>query len=187
MTEPTARYIALRELHAILGTLLGDLQGAVEMAAADGTSRPRRHYIRSGFALIEGTCFRMKQIAHLLYSEAGVALPLEQEICLLERSADLNDNGTIRPTRPRLGFRSNTLYSLRSIPEALSIHFSPDTNDQRWALLLKAVAVRDRLVHPKAAIDLEVHQDELNTAREGFEWFMEQFNESLKHIPAKAT
>lgn len=129
----------------------------------------RRAYVRSVFALIEGTTFRMKQLA-LDYNVDRLS---SAEITLLqEESYSLGDTGQLRVRQAHLQCLPNVRFAFRSLAKARGIDFRPNVSGKGWEALRESVRVRDRLMHPKDPKDLLVSDEERDLVSKAFRWFV---------------
>ena len=146
--------------------LLSDVAEAQERVHENDTPTNRRDFIRSMFACIEGVYWQLKE--DLL---TDVMLQLTDK----ERRK-LSDARTVVGPSGETAQRDNHIPvadTMRLLLKILGRHL-PDstlkTDGPGWEAFKKCIVLRNRLVHPKSAADLEVSDDELELAERTYRW-----------------
>jgi hypothetical protein len=132
----------------------------------------RRSMVRAAFALIEAMAYSLKFIAVSLpgpgsLSPGQVALAREEDY-------ELSDKGEVTIRSPRLSFLKNLRFAFIVYATAFTASFSLDVSGKGWQALQRAIKVRDRLMHPKTARDLEVTDEEKLDTINALTWLYEQ-------------
>jgi hypothetical protein len=129
-----------------------------------------RMLIRSMFATIEGIVYGMKQLAFAVNRSDG-PLTLDELLICKEITFGLKGTGEVDGSSMRLKFEPNLKFAFMVLAKAFHQTFQLDTNCPGWNHLVQSVKVRNRLAHPKRPSDLELTDDELSDAIEGYQWF----------------
>jgi len=138
----------------------------------------RRALVRSIFAFVESMLFAMKQ--EILKAPQGFTLG---EFTLLrDESYELADNGEVRAKTAKLTLKSNLKFTFASWAKATGTTCKLDLSENGWQKFQAAVRVRDRLMHPKRATDLEVSDNEIEGATAAFFWFHTTFAVSMSQV-----
>ena len=160
-----------RELAPIF-RLWAELQRDVEAARAamvsstSDTQFARRQFVRATFAKLEGLTSTLKQLSlrsPTAYSAAESAL-------LREETFSLDDKGEPRVAANHLKLAANIQFAFRMYARRLDLRFSLPTSGSEWSDLKLAMAVRNRLMHPRKPEDLTVSEAEVETASRASAW-----------------
>lgn len=132
----------------------------------------RRLLLRSIFAFCEAVAYRLKQLA--LVSPSAYKLTPAERALAAEEQYELDSSGEPRVHPAKLRFLSNLRFALRLLPKIEGAAFTPDVSGRGWQSLQRAVAVRNRLMHPKVSADLQLTADEVRDALTGYAWLHQQ-------------
>jgi hypothetical protein len=171
----------IREMMRILGQ---DCKEHYDVIEINNSQTHRRAYVRSVFAFIEGMLHLSKVSTVHLGVLFGSISPYE--LVILEGvRLEVDDKGAVisKPLYP--SFLNNVRFTFRVSAKCIGSSFNLNVNGQGWDNLRKAVKVRDRLMHPKEVLDLEVSDAEINTTKAAFEWFFISYTLS-SHYTQKA-
>lgn len=190
--ELVDNYVAVE---AALKAEVNEIVDAIGVEEADGSGIivypakvPRtkaRMLIRSMFAAIEGSIYCLKQLAFSMNTSEG-PLTLDELLICREATFGLKDNGEVYRDRMRLKFEPNLKFAFKAIAKVMHEVVRLDTNCPGWNRLVQSVKVRNRLAHPKRAADLDLTDDELRHAIEGYVWFEEQIGSLFRSASARA-
>lgn len=168
-----------QELSDFLELIQNDVTLADEELEESDTPSRRRAFIRTVFASIEGMisilqaeCLGFSERYEDPYSEAELAILREEAY-----SIDSRGRAQIRPNYAPLDARLRFV-----IPAYMRPHvsdFSLDLSGDGWQAFLEALSVRHRITHPKSLSDLDVTEDDLETTRKAFAWFMHEVLRNL--------
>ena len=151
--------------------LITDVDAVMQRLNNRDSQQVRREFIRTLFAAIEGYIWLYRQQV-IDIAKSMEALTTEEEIALSEMDYRVSDKGKIvRQARflPMLSaFRLTTKIATRLNPH-LAIDF--DTGD--WDRLRGAIAVRNRITHPKHESDLDIGDEDLTLAQGAFFWIID--------------
>lgn len=167
---PKSRPEALAELQAVYGALEGDLNLALAYGRADDTPYARRAFVRAHFALVEGLSFHMRQLAVASVGDSGFLTPAELSL-LREEVHQLDRNGRPETAARHLSFPSSLLFSMRCYAKIHGASFEPDTAGAGWEAMRKAVAIRNRMTHPKALASLDLSEEDTHAFVAAANWW----------------
>lgn len=171
MTDP------LQELHDMMAVLSDDTDRLTEIGLSEQFGR--RMYIRAMFAMVEGTVYRMKQICFSEeYGSYSSFTPAESAL-LREETYDLDDRGKVVIKQSFLLLVKNIKFAFEAFHKYFGSANNLKIDDAGWESFLKAVKIRNRLTHPKTAIDLNVSDAEFETVRRASDWFEESTSLAL--------
>jgi hypothetical protein len=163
---------SLERMAEIMKVLDSDVQKAGKLLNTEHSPYARRTFIRTLFAKLEGLTFQLKQIALERENEGFVSFSSE------ERSKLHEDTGFIRTPE-------NIRFSFQSLARAYGSDFEADYGNHRWAFLRKAVAIRNSITHPKILDDLEISDSDLETLRQGMQWYHDNISEVMRQCMRK--
>lgn len=171
---PVPPFDKLLESDQVIQLLLRELSFIEKMISGHPREqRLRRIYIRSLFAFIEGTVYRLKQDAMAFKEFPHSELPILKEII-----PRLNNKGKVEETEMHLRLMDNLRYAFCAIGEAFGIVYTLDSSDNGWSSIKKSLAIRHRITHPKNFSDLVISDQEWTCIVEAKEWFVGQ----IKHL-----
>lgn len=140
----------------------------------------RRTLVRTLFAMIEGVLYVFKQFVLVQHEHGSLELSPAEYALLTEESYDLRENGRIRTSSKFIKLTTNLKFSFSIFAEKLvGQQFEIDTNTQDWANVVRAVEVRNRLMHPKSEADLQVSDLELDYIKTTAHWFNNHFQQLI--------
>ena len=119
-----------------------------------------RTYIRTFFALVEGTSFVVKQLALTMHEHEPCFS--EGELSLLrELTYELDDRGNVRG-RPRyLGTADNIKFIVKSVTKAFGLQSNILFDGEGWERFKELIDLRNRITHPKDAASLKIIESDL--------------------------
>jgi hypothetical protein len=141
----------------------------------DPTEYFRRQYIRAVFAELEGLTFSIKLLA--LAPESSPSFSTAEMALLRGEQYRLSDTGDALVSPAFLTLSSDMKFAIRSYAKSVGLTYQLPVSEPGWSALLRAKKVRDRLMHPRSANDLQVTDDELECATQASEWFQKKFEE----------
>lgn len=152
----------------ILGRDCYDLYLAVEK---QGHQVHKRAYVRSVFAFIEGVLYRIK-ITAAHYGVLRGNLSPQELVVLEDMKLDIDSKGKVssKPLYPP--FLNNVKFTFKIYSKTADSTFQLSTGGAGWQSLCDALKVRNRLMHPKEIIDLEVTDTEIETTKKAVDWFI---------------
>jgi hypothetical protein len=137
-----------------------------------------REIFRAFFAYVEGTVYSLKQYAHIQLGVLDQPLEPHEVDAVIECTWRMRDNGIVEYRSANITFMQNLLFMVRLQERLHGLEKQLDKNALWFRALEDSVHVRDRLMHPKRPLDLEVDVEDLKTlwmARGGFIGMLERF------------
>jgi hypothetical protein len=168
---------ALSEFFEIKEILSTDVTVCASMLKTEDNQFWRRMLVRSVFALIEGTVYRMKQLAFEVSLDERVPLSRAEIALLVEEGYDLNDKGEPIVKSNHLNITKGIRFAFKASARAYGISYALKVDDSGWDSFKKALKVRDRLMHPKSTSDVNVVDDDVLCLERAVSWFAESVNE----------
>lgn len=140
----------------------------------------RRSFIRSVCANVEGT---LNYLMGIMAENAGALNDIEK-LAFSEKQIYVKENGDVvaKPlfidtkTKIKMVFKVLAKYPGGSIM---------DLSDNNFDKLTKTFRVRDRIMHPRNDPDLNVSEEEVQTAIDGYRWYIKGYQNELKTIRKK--
>jgi hypothetical protein len=171
--DPTfVRVLAILAMDALLRADV--LRAREDLQKADPSEYHRRQYIRAVFAQLEGATFGLKQLA----IPARDSALTDAELALLRGEAyRLNEIGEAVTGAARLTLPSDMRFAFKMYAKSVGFTYDLPVNEPEWAALIRARKVRDRLMHPRGAKDLEITDKELEDATQAAEWFQVRYRQ----------
>jgi len=146
----------------------------------------RRIFVRSVFSMIESECYRLKENTLSLIRKNSFERNKFSpgDISLLEEKAySLDNKGRIEEKSIHLKTESNLRFAFSSAAK-FSLDFKLDVSDTGWESFKKAIKIRHRVTHPKKISDLSISDEEKDSVKKAFLWFIDSFK-SLKISQSK--
>jgi hypothetical protein len=148
----------------------GDAVDAFKLVGVDPRPINRRAATRAAFAYIETMVYLLRQNA-LLYSEDGHVKYTTAELAVLrEENYRLADDGTVQVGERRYPLRGLVRFSVAMFARFFDPTFTLDKGND-WRLFCEALAIRERVTHPRKASDVDVTDADIATLFNAFRWF----------------
>lgn len=158
--------------------LLGDVEQALRRQKSQDDQTARRDLVRTLFAAIDGISWMYRgHIADVL-REMGDLKP-EEEIALSEMSYTVNEDGKIYGQRRYLSTAAAIKFATRLAMRA-DPSLNIDLGGEGWMKLRDAIAIRNRITHPKQAADVIVEDENISTCLVGFYWLIEIATDAME-------
>jgi hypothetical protein len=148
--------------------LLGDIVAILEKESTNGP-RERRSLIRATFAAVEGS---LSELCDDLLTIASSGLTEAQSMALRQESIRVEENGSIRTINVWQPLKTRVRLVIE-IVKRLHPEYAINFGDRGWQQLLQGLDTRDRVTHPKSLADLDVSDEDCNTALDGMGWFLQ--------------
>lgn len=151
--------------------LLADVIAALERYKAGDSQMSRRDVVRTAFSAIEGLTWTYRQ--HVLAAAEGTGIVTgEEKAALAELNYQVTEQGRIA-SQPRYvsvpaTIRLTTRIATKLHPD-LNIEFGTDD----WNSLRHAIAVRNRIMHPKRPEDLHIDDADIAKCTAAFFWLLD--------------
>jgi hypothetical protein len=155
------RVEAVEQLKRVFATLNSDLEASLQLGRADPSQFAHRTLIRTYFAFVEGIAYQLRKVTLATLHGTELLSPAEAAL-LREERFQLNSKGEPETKENFQSVLPNLLFSIRCYVKNHGATYAPDTGVVGWELMRKAVAVRDRITHPKSVEGLEITDDDVN-------------------------
>ena len=162
---------------SLQSVLLGDVVRALAFEPRDDSTR--RAAMHALCAAIEGILWMLQCD---LLSLATQELSNSQRAILREKPHILRENGKVGRVPSKVNLRQRVQFSA-AIVAALRPNCEIQFDAAGWRDLLATLDVRDRLGHPEKESDLDVTDAELEAARIGEIWFLDNIIAVLQTEP----
>jgi len=153
--------------------MLDDARWAEGALDQDDSQYTRRAYIRSMFALIEGTIWILKQSLLQAIEEIGLTSkfqPGEREL-LSDTTYELKNNGQIKEQTKFLKLTDNLKFTYAALGRHTNVKPDLGTGTVAWENFTTAITIRNRITHPKSPDDLSISDSEIEICREVTHWY----------------
>ena len=153
--------------------MLEDANWAERTLEANDSQFTRRAYVRSVFAMIEGTLWVFKQAILKADSAPGSlgGLTVADYALLTEKTFDLKSNGTPREHPKFLRLPDNLRFTFRVIQKYFGPGPDLGVGTVVWDGFLAAHSLRNRITHPKIQGDFQITDDEIRNCKKVTAWF----------------
>ncbi|MEY4531936.1 MAG: hypothetical protein RLZZ156_2659 [Deinococcota bacterium] len=131
----------------------------------------RRIYIRSVISDIEAVVWFLKQLCIKVSHIKPQLLDPSEYGFLSDETYELKENGDIQKKSKFLRLESNIQFTIKICNRLFHTSVDLQTGTIEWQSFLKTIKVRNRITHPKNAIDLQISDDELETCKRTSSWF----------------
>lgn len=135
----------------------------------------RRIFIRSLFAYIEGTCYRLKQDVKLFKKYS----PQEDSI-ISEKTYVLDEKGSVKERDLYLRPQENLRFAFRIYAGCFGSGFKLKTDGNGWNAYKNALKIRNRIIHPKKNNDLKISDGEWAYIINAHTWFNDEYQRLLE-------
>ncbi len=175
--------VTLNQLGDVLTT---DISFAMELRdSTDQAPEPKRIYVRSVFALVEGMTAAYKRLALAEHARGTVTFSAAEVALLRGVTYEVTESGEAVERRKRLSFSSSVKLGLRAFARALCGRDDVDFSTAGWQALYQGSRIRNRLMHPCTPADLELSSEDLDFVAEGLYWFWRESGRIMASVERK--
>lgn len=172
---PNIRELGMTTLDQVddaIDPLVRDVNESLEYLLRDErTQFWRRAHVRAVFALLEGWLFNMRRLA-LGRAEVGLVAFSSGDIALLnENSFEVDKHGELLVQPKFIPVEKMVKLVFRCLAHALNVRYKLDTSTDGWNAFKSALAIRNRITHPRRAADLTISDEEMETIEAMMHWF----------------
>ncbi|HXG29588.1 MAG TPA: hypothetical protein VNJ47_12160 [Nevskiales bacterium] len=161
---------AVAQLQAVWGVLNADLECALAYGRQNNTAYAQRALVRAWFALVEGLSYQLRQVTLATLHDTNI-LSASEIALLSEERYFVDDKGRPKTSEQFLPFPQSLLFSIRAYAKNHGAQFEADTAQPGWSAMRRAVEVRNRVTHPKAAKSLSLSEEDLQSFSEAAAWW----------------
>jgi len=130
----------------------------------------RLSYVRSVFAMIEGTIHCVKELEFAeAYKHGKASIP--EFVALKERIVEIKNNGNIRESDKFVPTVNNLRFMSRMFRKIFGKELGLEIGTTSWENFKNAVKIRNRITHPKGWGDIDLTEEELETIKSVNVWF----------------
>lgn len=171
-----AQKAELRE--TFLGILSHDVIVCLDRREIDDSQATRRELIRALFAAIEGFVWWYRTHIHAIAVDIHEVPPL-MAMALSETSYVVSENGALHEQVRFIPITSMIRLVTRLAGE-LNTELKVDFSGEGWSSLNQAIAIRNRITHPKSKTDLEITDEDIAKSEAGFFWLLDMVHDAMK-------
>lgn len=156
---------------SFIDILLTDVNSAVRRHERTGSQSDKRDLVRTAFAAFEGVAWIFRE--HIvLTADSTYGLESEERAVLDEEVHFVDASGRIQTQSKFLPLLSMVRLTAR-IGERIAPDSRIDFSGPEWEKAKHAVAIRNRITHPKANSDLDLSDDDLEMCLNALFWMLE--------------
>jgi 1,2-phenylacetyl-CoA epoxidase PaaB subunit len=165
----------IREITDRLMPMLEDVRWAEEALEREDNQFTRRAYVRSLFALIEGSIWVLKQTVLYAPTSNGKEkrISAAEYALLSDKTYDLKSNGQPQEKVKFLKLPENFKFTFSVLEKYFKTEFDLGVGTIAWDNFLEAQTIRNRITHPKTSSEFKVTDSEIRTCKETCSWFSE--------------
>lgn len=161
--------------------LLDDIKSARDFALKEPTQFALRTIYRTSAAYMEGVVYQLRLVCLASLEDIPTIYSPDEVIALREKSIVLTNKGTLEEKDSFQKLKPSILFLFSCFAKLHNIKFIPDTSDHRWESLGKFIELRNSLMHPKSASDIEIDDFKNKVSVEAVSWFQD----NLKNLYRK--
>lgn len=169
--------------------LLEDAQWAEEALEKEDNQFTRRAYIRSLFAMIEGSVWALKQIILQVPTREGQVkkLSVAEYALLSDKTYELKSNGKPKEQTKFFKLPDNFRFTFGLVEKYFKADLNIGIGTVAWDNFLEAQVIRNRITHPKTTKEFEISDNELQTCKKTLSWFNELIMSFFNSLISNAT
>lgn len=173
---------SFEEIHGIIDTLSADaVYFNNQLNQAPNNQHLRRAYIRSAFALIEGTSFYWRCMINDSLRFNPDLFSESEELQLNEKGKKKEDEEVDK----YYGTEEMIKFSLKMLAKFADEKI--DLGREGWEKLKSSLKVRDRITHPRSNSNLEISDEEIKNVREALKWYFDMQSPLLNKLHEQGT
>lgn len=157
--------------------LVSDVGVALARNESDDSQATRRDLIRTAFAAIEGLVWIFREQVVASAEETYGLDDGEQEV-LQERQLSVSEQGKVSSQSRFLGLIP-TIRLVARIASRINRADHFDFGSREWDGFRKAIAIRNRITHPKSANDLHLSKADVDQVTRALFWFLKFHSDTM--------
>ncbi|HGZ7307338.1 hypothetical protein B7489_23075 [Vibrio alginolyticus] len=167
----------LENTYRVLNVFHDDVAASEDLLNVEDTPFHRRQYIRNLFSAYESSIWHYKQLClQIAEKEDYVYLEPYELAFLRETDFKLQENGKFKEKTVKVSFKANVLGTVEVLNKVLETNIAIDSGSSEWREFMKAVGIRDVITHPKDLESFDISDEQLDTVKSSFRWFVETFH-----------
>jgi hypothetical protein len=165
---------------AFYAMLAEDAADALKNLDSDNSELAKRNFVRSAFAAIEGLLWQFRR-------QVELSIESERDLTVIERAAfndksyAIGENGNLQEQTKIIPMTAMFRFSVRAA-EMQYNQILVDFSDINWSTFKAAIAIRNRITHPKNVGDLSLSDQDVTTVKDGLFWLLETILHVLKQL-----
>ncbi len=171
------------EYKRMVKALLDDVRKSLKYHIDKDNQFWRRTYIRTVSAFIEAITFHFKRLILNGYDKGVVDFNSAELALLREESYELNDKGDATKQQRFIPIAKNFRFVCKAFARYKQSSYKLKVDDSGWGAFKNFIEIRNRLMHPKTALDLDISDIAMKSAEKAFVWFGDISKELLKLKP----
>jgi hypothetical protein len=156
---------------SFLSILITDVTASMERQSQDDSQQNRRDLIRAVFAAVEGIAWLYRAHVVSVARETG-EVTSEEELALSEVSYQVTEQGKVT-SRTRFISMPSLIRLTTRIATRLAPNLEVKFDGTGWEQFRQALAVRNRITHPKREADMLLSVEDISTCLAGFNWLLD--------------
>lgn len=179
------KFLQVRQLNETIDPLLDDMDrcaSEVMKAHQAGTIDQfwSRALIRAFFVVVEALTYQLRTMVQAAAAAGAFALSEHESAAMAEVAYDLNAQGRV-VSRPRfIATERHLRFVFGLAMRMVGVDYTLPVSDVRFAHFKTALAVRNRLTHPKRPSDVAVTAAEIEATRAAILWYNETHQELVR-------
>jgi hypothetical protein len=169
---------------SFMGMLLADVSRADAAHKANPDQGAKRDLVRATFAAIEGAVWSFREHIRSL-AIATEDLSDAERTVLSEIAYSVDKTGRLSPQTKFLTLPSAIRLCAR-IGERIAPMARIDFSSAGWQNFTTAIAIRNRITHPKSLDDLTLSDGDLRSCADALHWFLEASTSLLQAVISAA-
>jgi hypothetical protein len=160
------------------GILTHDVMQSLRRVELDDTQTNRRDLVRTIFAATEGYVWEYREHVRSIARHVDSINPIA-DFALSELTYSVTENGKIEEHVRYISLTAMIRLVTR-LAERISPKLKIDFSGSGWSNLKRAIAIRNRVTHPKSKSDLEISRDDIEVSKQGFFWLLDLLMEVME-------
>jgi hypothetical protein len=148
---------AVQDSLEVFRTLKEDMDEARNLLFEDASNFRLRTYLRTFFALVEGTLYGLKQVGLKMHEHQSCFTYAEVSL-LREVSYELGDRGRVREKTKFLDTLNNLRFTVKCFSKVFGFESENLFNGTGWQRFQQALEIRHQITHPKNASSLVISE-----------------------------
>jgi hypothetical protein len=158
-----------------------DASSKEETPDEDVSSYCRRMYARSVINFLDGITYRLMYHAYAARFRPEVMLTAD-EIQRLEKYYDFDEGEEAQTILSQSQMLENIRFAFRTFARVHYSDYVLPTHAPEWVFIKEIARLRDALLYPRAADELEVFEENIETLLEGMKWFSQRLADLFSEI-----
>ena len=172
LAEFQQRAADLKQLSETLKTEIASVNRMVKETDLDDGFKIRTQ-VRTIFSCVEAYVSHLKQSALLFSPPEETAFSHAEVLALQDSESFVKEDGTIGYRRLKLGLKANIKLAFSSYAKSCNRKYLINFGETGGQVFLRAVKIRDQIMHPKSAEALSLDESHADLAIRAWCWFGE--------------